>query len=157
MRLDDETVDRLAHRVVELLNPDDERPEETPPSKDHDDGRLLSPAQVAAWWNIDRKWIYDHADELGVLRLGTGPRPRLRFDPDKVRRRLALPKSRGSQDHASSPRTDARRSPRIPGDSRELLPFRADTELSSNDPKKSRSGAQTAPPTRARRTARSTR
>ena len=41
---------------------------------------LLTAAQVAARFNVDRSWVYAHAEELGVVRLGSGPRPRLRFD-----------------------------------------------------------------------------
>ena len=33
--------------------------------------------------------MYDHADELGAIRGGGGVRPRLRFDPDLVRAKLA--------------------------------------------------------------------
>jgi hypothetical protein len=42
---------------------------------------LLTAAQVAARFNVDRGWVYAHAEQLGVVRLGDGPRPRLRFDP----------------------------------------------------------------------------
>lgn len=156
VRLDDGTVDRLAHRVAELLA--SERPAaRAEPVMPLGSGKLLSAAQVAEWWGIDRAWVYAHADELGASRLGTGPRPRLRFDADKVRKRLAPTESAGSQDHPESMPADARRLHRTPDESSELLGFRADAELSSNDPNKSRSGAKNAPPIGARRTARSTR
>jgi hypothetical protein len=29
---------------------------------------------------VDREWVYEHADQLGAVRLGEGPRPRLRFE-----------------------------------------------------------------------------
>jgi hypothetical protein len=45
---------------------------------------MMSAAEVAEWWDIGRRWVYDHADELGARRLGSGCRPRLRFDPDAV-------------------------------------------------------------------------
>ena len=57
----------------------------------------LEPAARRSWstrarWPggtaIDRAWVYAHADELGALRLGTGSRPRLRFDPAIVREAL---------------------------------------------------------------------
>ena len=44
------------------------------------DGRLLTAQQVAERFNVERGWVYAHAEELGVVRLGQGPRPRLRFD-----------------------------------------------------------------------------
>ena len=42
---------------------------------------LLTAAEVAASFGVDRSWVYAHAGELGVVRIGHGPRPRLRFDP----------------------------------------------------------------------------
>ena len=42
---------------------------------------LLTAAEVAARLAVARGWVYAHARELGVVRLGDGPRPRLRFDP----------------------------------------------------------------------------
>lgn len=51
----------------------------------------MTAAQVADWWRLDRSWVYDHADQLGVIKLGTGSRPRLRFDPDQVADALGLP------------------------------------------------------------------
>ena len=50
--------------------------------------RLLTAAEVAARLSVARGWVYEHARELGVVRLGDGPRPRLRFDPAVVERML---------------------------------------------------------------------
>jgi hypothetical protein len=47
---------------------------------------LLSAGEVAARLGVERSWVYAHARELGVVRLGDGPRPRLRFDPAVVER-----------------------------------------------------------------------
>jgi hypothetical protein len=52
------------------------------------DDSLLTAAQVASRFNVKRGWVYAHADELGVIRLGEGRRPRLRFDPAIVAQRL---------------------------------------------------------------------
>jgi hypothetical protein len=51
------------------------------------DEPLLTAAEVAARFSVDRSWVYAHARELGVLRIGDGPRPRLRFDPGVVAQR----------------------------------------------------------------------
>jgi hypothetical protein len=59
-------------------------------------GGMLSAAQVAARFNVDRSWVYAHAEELGVVRLGDGPRPRLRFDPSIVSQRLIATRGRTS-------------------------------------------------------------
>jgi hypothetical protein len=47
-------------------------------------GRALSAAEVARRYGVDRSWVYAHAEELGAMRLGGGPRARLRFDPALV-------------------------------------------------------------------------
>jgi hypothetical protein len=47
-------------------------------------GRYIDAAEVARRYGVDRGWVYAHAEELGALRLGDGPRPRLRFDPARV-------------------------------------------------------------------------
>lgn len=39
----------------------------------------LDAKEVAQRLGFDRDWVYEHAEELGATRHGTGPRPRLRF------------------------------------------------------------------------------
>ena len=68
----DDEVDVVARRVAILLRGAGEAPP------------LLTAAQVARRFGVARSWVYAHADELGVVRLGAGPRPRLRFDPAVV-------------------------------------------------------------------------
>jgi hypothetical protein len=48
---------------------------------------LWTARRVAAHYGVTPTFVYHHADELGCLRLGAGPRPRLRFDPRTVRER----------------------------------------------------------------------
>ncbi len=71
----------LAREVAELLG------RSTPAMAEG----LLTARQVAARFNVDRGWVYAHAADLGVIRLGNGPRPRLRFDPAVVAQRLVRP------------------------------------------------------------------
>lgn len=68
---------------------------------------LVDAATLAAELGCSRKWIYEHADELGALALGAlgdGKRPRLRFDPVAARAALACLSSKRSQ--ASTPSVD---------------------------------------------------
>ncbi len=73
MTLDHEDIEaiaeRAAHRVVQLL----ERP-----------GagvfQLLEPKQLAQALNVSLDYVYAHAADLGAMRLGDGPKARLRFD-----------------------------------------------------------------------------
>jgi hypothetical protein len=39
----------------------------------------LDAQEVADGLHMSREWVYEHADELEVSRIGSGPRPRLRF------------------------------------------------------------------------------
>jgi hypothetical protein len=94
LHLAPESIEALAVRLVQLLEPE-------PVGRQ---GReRISAAEVARTWGVGRRWVYDHAVELGARRLGSGPRPRLRFDPDEVAERLGSP-------------DDERRSETIAGD-----------------------------------------
>jgi hypothetical protein len=52
----------------------------------YDDG-LWSAGRVAEHYDVAVRFVYQHADELGCVRLGGGVRPRLRFDPNTVKER----------------------------------------------------------------------
>lgn len=94
MRLDPDDVEAIAARVAELLVPP---PEATP--------RYVDAARLAEVLGVERQWVYEHAAQLGALRLG-GARGRLRFDLVHVRRALAHD---GSQAVSPAPRRLPRR------------------------------------------------
>jgi hypothetical protein len=52
-----------------------------------DDRELWTTRRVAAHYGVAVGFIYQHADELGCVRLGGSVRPRLRFDPAVVQER----------------------------------------------------------------------
>lgn len=55
---------------------------------------LIDAAEAARRLGVGRQFVYDHADELGVVRLTEGARPRLRFDAElveRLRQRRAAP------------------------------------------------------------------
>jgi hypothetical protein len=57
---------------------------------DYDDpGELWTARRVAAHYSVGVRFVYAHADDLGAIRLGAGPRPPLRFDPAVMRERWA--------------------------------------------------------------------
>jgi hypothetical protein len=64
--------DPVARRVVEMIK--DERVLAAPTA-----ATWLNAAEVAQLLHVTREWVYQHADELGAVRLGGGRRPRLRF------------------------------------------------------------------------------
>jgi hypothetical protein len=59
-------------------------------------GRMVTPAELAKLLGVDRGWVYEHADKLGVRRLGEGPRARLRFDVEVALAATACPGGRES-------------------------------------------------------------
>lgn len=71
MTLSDGDVERVARRVVELLG---ERREGVGVVG------LVDAKALASRLGVDVKWVREHAELLGVVRLGVGSRPRLRFD-----------------------------------------------------------------------------
>ncbi len=77
--LDDYAIEAIARRVTQLLRHD-------PVAAAHE--RLVSAAEIARRFGVSRAWVYENADRLGAVRLGRGARPRLRFDPQKVEKRL---------------------------------------------------------------------
>lgn len=84
VRLADDTIEQLADRVAARLAQQTDDAHATAASE----AGLLSAAQVSEWWGVTRNWVYAHAEDLGALHIGAGRRPRLRFDPDRVRRAL---------------------------------------------------------------------
>lgn len=73
-------IETIASRVIELL-------QEHTHHLQHPES-LIDVAELARQTGLSRTWIYEHARELGAIRLGGGPRPRLRFNPDTVKRLL---------------------------------------------------------------------
>ena len=98
LRLDPESIEALARRLAELLGGG----ESQQPRR-----QLISADDVSRWWGVSRRWVYDNAERLGARRLGTGPRPRLRFDPDEVAEQLGEPDMRGLAASGGDCRSDS--------------------------------------------------
>jgi hypothetical protein len=78
--LDVAHVEALAQRVVELLRTE---------TRENVGPRLVDALTLAADLGVERSWVYEHANELHPIRLGTGPKARLRFDVLAVRAAFA--------------------------------------------------------------------
>jgi len=94
--------------------------------------RLVTPAELAAFLVVDRSYVYEHAHELGAIRLGSGPRARMRFDLQDVKGRLGAAtclagRESGSREATSSAGSRGRRRRRT-GTNVELLPIRGRSE-----------------------------
>ena len=81
---DDDALDRLADRIADRLAV---RLGGLTPG--HAQGEpLVDAAEIARLHGKTRSWVYEHASELGAVRLGSGPRPRLGFSPARVAQQL---------------------------------------------------------------------
>ncbi len=79
---DDDALDRLADLLAERLAV---RLSGLAPARAEP---LVDAAEIARLHGKTRSWVYEHAGELGAVRLGSGPRPRLAFSPVRVAERL---------------------------------------------------------------------
>jgi hypothetical protein len=88
-------------------------------------GRLVTVAELATWLQVERSYVYAHQVELGAMRLGSGPKARLRFDLEDVKRRISCEGSREStRPDAASQAVPSRRRRRSLGTTVPLLPIR---------------------------------
>jgi hypothetical protein len=91
-----DAVEQIAQRVAALLR-------DRGTILEHPAGGLVDAAELARYFGVTRAWVYEHADELGAIRVGTGPRARLRFD---LRAATAALRSRtGPHKATETPRT----------------------------------------------------
>jgi hypothetical protein len=102
-------IEAIARRVAELLAA--ER------SGDSPEQVLVTAAEIARRFGVSRDTAYAKADEWGAIRLGDGPKARLRFDPQLVAERLGTEKA-----PAAKPRPRSHRRPSTAPT--ELLPIR---------------------------------
>ena len=103
-----ESLEAIAQRVAELL-----RGEPT---------ELIDAAEVARRFTLSRDYVYEHAAELGAVRIGSGPKARLRFDPAIVRERMT-----GLSVQSRSEPQQENRSPVRRGRKVTLLPIRGES------------------------------
>lgn len=77
-RLHPDDVRAIAEAVADLLATGRERPVEV---------RLADAAEIAEAYRVTAGYVRANAARLGAVRIGNGPRPRLRFDPEVVAER----------------------------------------------------------------------
>jgi hypothetical protein len=80
-RLLDTLADRLADRLAARLS-----------APERQEG-LVDAREIARLTGKTRRWVYEHARELGAVPLGTGSRPRLGFSPEVITQLKAAPKT----------------------------------------------------------------
>lgn len=83
---------------------------------------LVDASEVARLAGRTRRWVYEHAGDLGAVPLGVGPRPRLGFHPARVREYLSRDVGRPEPRRAPQYATPRQRKPRpLSQTARELL------------------------------------
>lgn len=121
-RLADLLAGRVAERLAPLITPGALRQPEG----------LVDAHEIARRMGRSRWWVYEHAGELGAVRLGSGPRARLGFSPARAEAYLkAAADLRAPLPRPPRARTRRRRSART---SVELLPFSRDDERAAGVP-----------------------
>src|SRR3954462_5179891 len=95
--IDGQTLEALAQRVADLAAA---RVAAGPPLVDAD--------TLARHLGVERSYVYEHAVELGAVRLGDGPKARLRLNVAEIERRLTCVRSRGSEEAANRKTTGYR-------------------------------------------------
>lgn len=108
--------ERCAEHVVRLLRRGGDR---SAPSS------LVDAESVAALLSVSRDWVYAHADDLGAVRIGGGPRGRLRFDRDRALAAATPSSTRKGSQRAKPPSAgrSRRRGEPVAGSGATLLPI----------------------------------
>jgi len=56
----------------------------------------MTAKELARHFKLNPAWVYEHAEQLGAIRTGSGPKARMRFDLEIATKALAQPRA---QDH----------------------------------------------------------
>jgi hypothetical protein len=115
-----DAIEQIAQRVAALLREHRDQAGARPVS-----AGLLDASQLARHLGVTRTWVYEHANQLGAIRLGAGSKARLRFDLDTAtaaidRRRVDRQNSRGAP---AAPRASRHRPRRAPASTTPLVPI----------------------------------
>jgi hypothetical protein len=106
-----QAIEQVASRVAQLLHRQEQR-------QQNDEARqelgMLTVAQLAQHLHLNRAWVYQHADELGAIRIGSGPKARIRFDLHTTTQALRQHQPGKTQGPATPKPRKPRRSPASP-------------------------------------------
>jgi hypothetical protein len=82
IELTPQAVEQVAVRVAQLLRREPAQTSVAP--------GWMTAKELAGYLKVNPAWIYEHADELGAIRTGAGPKARMRFDPNTATQALKL-------------------------------------------------------------------
>ena len=72
-----QAVEQIATRVAQLLHRQQQTQQQ---AQTGEPVGMVTVAQFAAYYKLNPAWVYEHADELGATRIGSGPKARIRID-----------------------------------------------------------------------------
>jgi len=81
-----QAVEQVAGRVVQLLHRAQQNQQQ---AQTGEPVGMVTVAQFAAYYKLNPAWVYEHADELGATRIGSGPKARIRLDFQTAKAALA--------------------------------------------------------------------
>lgn len=102
VELTPQAVEQIASRVAQLLRhqpPAQASPPTTP--------GWMTVKELATHLKLNPAWVYEHADELGAIRTGNGPKARIRFDLHTATQAL----KKHQRETTPAPTTRPRRTP----------------------------------------------
>jgi hypothetical protein len=99
-----QAVEQVAIRVAQLLRHD--QPQTDTPTQTG----WMTAKELATHLKLNPAWVYEHAEELGAIRTGNGPKARMRFDLYTATQAL----KQHSKEAEPAPAPRPRRPPRNP-------------------------------------------
>lgn len=122
-RLAAELAPRVAEKVAEIIEREQgaEEPLATAVAN-RTAGEMLTVAEVAERTGRSHDWVRQHATELGVERIGEGPKPRLYFPPARIEALLSGERNGSGEPEPADPPRRRRQPPALSSEV-ELLPY----------------------------------
>ncbi len=111
VELTPQTVEQIASRVAHLLRHQPTAPASPPPAP-----TWMTAKELAQHLKLNPAWVYEHAQELGAIRTGTGPKARIRFNPHTATQALKQHQRQPAQTPAAPSRRTSTRPAPYPAD-----------------------------------------
>lgn len=84
-----QAIEQIATRVATLVHRQQQQQQEQERGQTKQELGMVTVSQLATYLKLNPAWVYEHADELGAIRIGNGPKARIRFDFQTAKAALA--------------------------------------------------------------------
>ena len=81
-----QAIEQIATRVATLVHRQQQQQEQ---GQTEQELGMVTVSQLAKYLKLNPAWVYEHANELGAIRIGKGPKARIRFDLQTAKAALA--------------------------------------------------------------------